>query len=397
MTIVYVEGFEHKDKITDITFPTGLGLWTSTAGGAQITFPAGRTGSCLHFVYDGASARNLSRSDVGTGAADHNTGSLYFRVASAPSVDSIFLSIQAGGFNVPRVRIMAAGTITLDIRGSSIQTGPSVSDNAWHRLDWHTDTSTTTWTVDWAVDGANQTQSSLAGQTAGSDPKTLIYGSTTTTHTLTIDIDDVVIGDAAGDYKINAGAAYNVGVLQLTGDGTHNAGTNIIEDQAGTDIVSPNAFPLMNEIPVESTDYVRQIAVGSGNYAEVTFEDTTHDSFVAVSALAYASAAQASNPNGTIRLVDSGGSTVVDLFSGNIGGGSTTTRAVMAVVAPPGGTWDTSEVNGLKLRVGFSTDATGSATPRWLLAILQYAFGADVGGGGGSVVDPLGMSGFFGA
>ena len=395
MTIRYVEGFEHQEESITGAFDSTHGLWTFTAGGSQITFPSGRTGQSAKFIYDGITDRRLVAVDINT-VLDHFTGCMYFRIPSAPSVQSsMFSCASSGGASVMTdVRITTGGVIQLAVNtGATYQTGPNVADNNWHRLDWHLDSSTTTWTIQWKVDGSAQTNATATG-VAGTDCVRIVYGSSTTAHTLTVEFDDVVIGDAASDYPFNSGADYNVGFLVPSADGTHVAGTNVIEDQAGTDIVSPNAFPLINEVPLEQTDYIRQNATGVSNYAEVTFNSTTHDTILAASGLVFGGTAAGGSANATFRFTDSGGTTLEDIYSGSF---DAATRGGMRRIPDPGGDgWTQSELNGIRFRFGFSTNASaGTIIPRCFLALVQYAYGADVGGGTG-VIDPMGMSGFFG-
>jgi hypothetical protein len=77
--------------------------------------------------------------------------------------------------------------------------------------------------------------------------------------------------------------------------------------------------------------------------------------------------------NGTTRVVDSGGATLVDIFNGGHAG--TASRTAAQRVPDPGGDgWTQAELNGLKMRLGFSTDADGGNGPRWVSAFFEYAF-----------------------
>jgi hypothetical protein len=396
MALDYIDGFEHQYVDVD-SFDATHGLWTANSRLTGITFPAGRTGQSLKIIEDGATATNLITVDLP--ASQTRCWGMYFRIPANPSVQSIMFdaATTGGTTNCARIRINTAGTMNMSINGSGAQnSAATVSDNAWHRLDMYLNSSGTTHTIDWKIDGVNQTSVSLAGQTAR-DPVRQIFGSTVSTHTLTVEFDDFITGtNGATDFPIANGAAYTVQFLTPTSDGTHAAGVNVIEDQAGTDIVSPNAFPLLNEIPATTTDYIRQVAVGASNYAEVNFSDTTENNILFVGGCAFGGAANASAPNGTIRIVDSGGSTVIDLFSGNMGGGSTLQRALNLKIPDPGGDgWTNGELNGIKLRVGFSSNASGAVTPRWTAALVQFAAGPPIVGGS-TAVDPFGMSGFFG-
>jgi hypothetical protein len=395
MTLDYVDGFEHQYE-DPTAFDGTHGLWTVLTNATAITFPAGRTGQSMKFVQDGVTATRAATSDTPT--SQQRTASFWFRIPSAPSVTStLWQGAPSGGGSLCRFQVNTSGQILGQCTNAGTpQTGPVVSDNAWHRLDFWLDSSGTTYTLKWRVDGTPQTDATQAGLSANNLVR-LIFSSSDTFHTLTVEFDDFVSGDnGATDYPINNGGDYTVLFLSPTSDGTHNAGVNVIEDQAGTDIVSPNAFPLLDEIPPTNTDYIRQVAIGAGNYAEVNFADTAETNILAVCGLLVGGSAQASSPNGTARIVDSGGTTLVNLFSGDMGGGSLTDRVVNLKIPDPGGDgWTQADLNGIKLRVGFSSNASGSVTPRWGGALVQYARAAAVGGGG-TTLDPFGMSGFFG-
>ena len=380
MTLDYLDGFEHQRKTT-ANFDSTHGLWTAVSNSGAITFPAGRTGVSLKLVQDGVTATSITTTDLP--GSQQRVISFWFWVPSAPSVTSaLFSATETGGANqIWDFIVNTSGQIQGRTRFPAYQTGPVISDNAWHRLDFWVDSSGTTYTMKWRVDGVAQTDSTSAGQVART-PVRMIFGSNTATHTLTVEFDDFMAADnGATDYPINSGGDYNIYFRSPIADGTHNAGVDVMEDQAGADIGAVSAFPLLDEIPMTTTDYVRQIAVGGGNYAEVSFADTLATTILAVGAVVVGGAANASSPNGTTRIVDSGGSTLVDLFSGNMGGGSTTDRAVNLKVPAPGGGWTQADFGGLKLRMGFSSNASGSATPRWGGAIIQFAAagGATVG------------------
>jgi len=372
VTIDYLDGFETQyDDST--TFDITHGYWTFTEGLANITFPAGRTGVSCKIVETATPSRLIS---ADLPASQQRHWSFFFRIPAAPSVisDLYAASVAGGGTNCLLLGVNTNSTLRLSIAGSGLQASSfGVCDNAWHRLDMYLNSSGTTHTIDWKVDGVTQTQVSVAGQ-AARDPVRQVIGSSSVGHTLTFEIDDFVSGsNGATEYPFNAGQPYNIYALSPNADGTHNAGTNIIEDQAGNDIGVVTAWDLLEEIPPTTTEYVRQNAAGSGNYAEVAFADTVQSIILAVCGFVLGGAVQGSNPTATIRIVDSAGATLIDLYSGNVGGGSATDRTLNLRIPDPGGDgWSTADLNGLKLRVGFSPNASASITPKFGAAMLQY-------------------------
>jgi hypothetical protein len=252
--------------------------------------------------------------------------------------------------------------------GGPLQTySPSIADNVYHRLDAHVDSSGTTWTLSWSVDGVAQTDSTEGGHSASDSGRCRVGAQDgSTTGTLTIIVDDLVMSATAGDYPIGPHSVY---ALLPNADGTHNAGTNTIEDNAGTDIVSPNAFPLMDEWAPNTTDYVQQSAIGTGNYAEVGFQDSSDATVWGVEAIAALFSAGTNANSATTRIVDSTNATLVDVYAGDMS--ETSLHYRRAIVPAPGGTWDAGELSGVKARVGFASDVID--VPRWSALMLQYA------------------------
>jgi hypothetical protein len=373
MTIDYLDGFEPQ-FLDAASFDTSHSYFVNIVSLGAFTWPNGRTGVSMKVIESGAAQCRAILGDLP--ASQQRTWSFYFRIPSAPSIKSDMWSvaITGGASGCGVLKINTNGTIELSISGAGPQTGPNVADNAWHRVDMWLDSSGTTHTIQWRIDGSAQTNVVVAGQVAR-DPVRTIFGSQTSTHTLTVEFDDFMSGsNGATDYPLNGGQPYSVRFLVPNADGTHVAGTNVIEDQAGNDIGTVPAWSLLDEIPGSNSDYVRQVAIGASNYAEIAFEDTSETAILAACGYLLGGSPTATNPNGTMRIVDSGGATLVDLYSGNMGGGSGTPRTVNLKIPDPGGDgWSQADLNGIKLRVGFSSSASGSDIPAWWAAMIQYA------------------------
>jgi hypothetical protein len=162
---------------------------------------------------------------------------------------------------------------------------------------------------------------------------------------------------------------HSVGAIVPTSDGAHAAGTNTIEATTGTDIGVATAFDLMDEWPANTTDYVRQVTNGTLNFAEVNFADTAASSIWGVSAVAALFASGTAADTGTTRIVDSLNVTLVDVYAGDMS--QTTLHYRTAIVPVPAGGWTPAVLNGLKARVGFSSDT--NPNPRWSALMLQFA------------------------
>jgi len=298
-TLTWADGFHHNTPAAErFGGATDTGIFSAINRPAGVSFANETYGSApdLQIVQDGINFTNVQR---GIPASNRMVvASFYFKLPSgAPSVASRMFMLT-GPTTTLKVWIETNGTISVgNNAGETI--GPNVADAGVHRLDLRYDTSGTTFTVDWAVDGSAQTQATLAGQTAA-DMTLWQLGSGSSPHTLTCRYWHYVMSYTSGDHPIGD---HRVNVLPPTGDGTHNSGTDIMEDQAGTDIVSPNAFPLINEWPAETTDYIRAFAAGAGNYAEVTFDDVSETTIWAVTGFA-ALRSDGTDPNsGTTRIV----------------------------------------------------------------------------------------------
>lgn len=85
---------------------------------------------------------------------------------------------------------LSGGTIS----GVNDQTGPIISDLAWHLVEIQADHSTGTATLDWRIDGVDQTRVSGTGASTSMDAMRLGDGTTTNAPARTMDFDDVRVG-----------------------------------------------------------------------------------------------------------------------------------------------------------------------------------------------------------
>lgn len=370
---VWLTGFEHG-----VATPTtnGGGLFNTVTGSPSIQSTTKNTGSyalrlnpssAIYTVF-----KNLSSPTV-------VVGRLYFRFASWAGVDNeiVYVTVAAGvnlaiKINATTKKLYARFWST----SSSSDHATTLALNTWYRLDFRFDVSTGTSKIDFQVDGVAATQYTLS-QSATTCSSIAIGPSNS--DTMDLFIDDVVVSVTTGDYPIGAGGTE---ALSPASDGTHNAGTNVMENNAGTDIGVTTAYDKLNSIPPSSTTYVQQAAVGTGNYAEVLFGDiaATHSAIIgAMGILAYTSATTSTNQGATIMSKDSF-SSQTDIW------GNPTTRADMsdgstsnlyyksALIA---GVVDDTTVNALKARVGYSNDV--SPNPYWIDLIVEVAYSVATG------------------
>ena len=382
-TPIVIDGFEHQYSTINDLAGTTEGLWSFVEGSAP-TFPAGRNGVCMQLAPAAAALRLQKRINDPTICVV----SFYFKTSTAPSgIVNLFLLETIGFSAAPKIQLNPNGTIRAQVAATTVDTSSAYNDGNWHRIDIRANVGGNPWLVDWQVDGSNQTGFSSADTATGI--RTIQFG-TDAAHTFTCQYDDFVASATSADYPLGA---HDVLYGVPTGDGTHNAGVNTIEDQAGTDIVSPNAFPLLDELPPTTTDYIQQSTIGTGNYAEVTFDDQPGSKTIwGVEGVGFLFASGLNANNGTTRIVDGSNNTLTDIYSGDQS--ETALHNRRAIITAPGGGWD-SGYPGVKARVGFSSDVTD--VPRWAGLLLQYAVVPGPPPGGAATLDPFGMSGFFGA
>lgn len=378
-TLDYLDGFEHQVIIVG---DSTSNLWNTVSNASQISVVAGRLGgSAIQLVEDGATFTSL-RHDLPTSNQRVLAG--WFKVPSNPSVDSDILRLSSSAnAAMARIAVRASDGAARAAAGTgTMQTGPVVADGVWHRIALWLDTSGTTWTLKWEIDDVAQTDATQGSHVA-TDSIRLQLGSIINTHTATVVWDDICAGVTTAEHPL---PSMHVAAAAPTGDGTHNAGTNTIENDAGGDIGGGNtAWTLVDEFPPNASDYIRQATINTGAYAEVLFGSVSGTIVDVVCFSALFSSATATD-SAAMHIVDS--TNDVTLYTTNHG--VTTVRNLLSKVTRPAAGWD-ADFNTIKGRWGYASDVTPN--PRitgWLLqaAVLDATIvtGAAAITGGGSVV-----------
>ncbi len=368
-TPVFLTGFEYGVATPNVN---GGGLFNTITGSPGIQSTVKNTGNyALRLNPSGAIYtvfKNLASPNI-------VVGRLYFRYNSWPGIDNeiVYVPVAAGvnlaiKLNVTTKKLFARFWST----SSSSDHATTLSLNTWYRLDFRFDSSTGTSKIDFKLDDVALTQFTLS-QTATTFSSIALGPSNS--DTMDLFIDDVIVSTTTADYPIGPGGTE---ALVPTSDGTHNAGTNVIEDNAGTDIGVTTAWNKLNSIPPSSTNYIRQATIGGTNYAEVLFGDISavHSSILgAFGILAYTSATTTANNGSCVVSKDS--------FSTNTSiHGTTSTPADMSdgstanlfyKSALLANVIDDTTVNALKARVGYSRDVTPN--PYWVDLIVEVAYG----------------------
>ena len=264
----------------------------------------------------------------------------------------------------------AGGRLTIRYGNSGAVTpaASTISAATWYRLDLRVVASTNPRTADWEIDGAGQTSISRGG--AGTTINTLRFGSTLSADVYTENFDDVMISATSGDYPIGSGT---VEALRPDGMGTSATPGSFREEDGSA--IDANTYTRLADDPMTGTaQYVRQQTIGTTAYLELTMADTSSACVVGVSGiLAYHAQ---SNPadNGKASFFDGGTERVV--FSGDMS--QTAIRYASTIIAPAAASWTPGAVNGLRARVGYSSDVTGN--PYWDGLLLEVATGVSVPG-----------------
>jgi hypothetical protein len=377
-TLVEVEGFEHQIKAVNATATMDPPLWgVSSDAGNRISFVTGRDGigKAMRIAPDGTNQARVQRTLTTPGTLFVH--SIYIRLNSTPtgancrcylvSADQIAII----GINTSGAIIATWGGGT----GPTTVTGPSLTDGLWHRVDIRVNTSPATHTIEWSVDGSAQTNSTTGG-VASSNITSFTCGTNQTTSTASFDLDDLVISATTGDHPLGAHTVYS---KVPSADGSYaQVGTNIMENAStGVDIsASEPAWSKLDEWPVttglNNADSVTSKASGATNYAEVTFSArpsyATSTAWGVTAIVAHQSDTVGAN-TGISRIVDSAGTTLTDIFSGDMS--EITEHYTRRIITAPAGGWTTTNLDGVKGRVGFGTLQPGE--PEWLALMLQVA------------------------
>jgi hypothetical protein len=377
ITPVWLTGFEHG-----LASPTTNGggicdVISGTAGTnvAIVTSPV-RTGSYALKIAPTTSAAGRFGKNV-SGSPTRMVSSFYLYIDTAPSSATYLVtSVTGTSTSYPQLYVNPS-TGNFELRrgsGTTVGVGPAYTTGTWLRVDWTVDVSTATWEMYAKIDGGTEFGGTVSA--GASDAFTRFsLGTTTTTGPAYVAIyDDVILSLTTADYPVGAHAVLG---LRPNSDGTHNAGTNVIEDGDGNDIGTVTAYDHLVESPWTSTaggsDLIRQYATGTGNYAEINFADTTQTSILGVAAfLQYSSSGTTANEGGCIIRSNT---TETTLW------GNPTTRAdysessnfyKVAIVSPDGGAWSQSVVNAIKCRMGYSNNV--ATYPYWQAIMIEVAY-----------------------
>jgi hypothetical protein len=348
-TPYFLTGFEQG-----VLSINGGGICAAITGSPAIQSSVKRTGSyALQYLVSGSAATSYVSYNV-TASPTVFVGKIYFRWNTALSTATRILRflVVAG----------SSGAIYFDPSDATIypyistagSKSAALAQNTWYEIDWKFDVSTGTSTLDVQLNKVAITQKTYS-QTATSVNG--LYVGMSTSATGEIYFDDMYLSVTSGDYPIGGSTnRFEAAILKPNADGTHNAGTNVIEANDGTDIGTTTAYDKINSIPPSNTTYIKQVATGTGNYFEVTLEDMPAGKtpIGVLGGLAYMSSGTLTNQFAT-GVMD--GATFRDIY------GNPTTRAdysesslfyKTAIISLA--SMNESSVNAMKIRGGYSND-----------------------------------------
>lgn len=348
MALIFCTGFETRDLdpwdsvtsnrpvvTTSVKRNGGASLGFATLGSCRVgkdvpgtTVLVGRVAVMMQTPPAGSSANVVSVATVAGG--------------------SLSIRVTTGGQLRGQSQPPSPGTNGADINFGAMTAGH------WYVVDYRMDVSTTSWTLEWRVDGVAQTTSTGAA-TASTTLTTAYVGVSVSTITA-IDqyVDDVAFSSTSGDYPIGDG--YVLG-YQPNVVGTHNLSAGEFDDDAAGAITSGDttSYTKIAYKPVDTTKWVEQIAAAAAHYLEYGFEDSS-ESAAPTAVMAVTKFGQGGTGVQAVEARIRDGSSESTVFSGDPAEGAA--PKLIMNTKPSGGAWTLAALNALKLRFGYSTDAT---------------------------------------
>lgn len=383
-TPIFLTGWEHG-VATLVSSGGGLANFVSNATTITVSTTQAHSGTYALKISPNGTDDAYYRITI-TGSPNTIVGRFYFYVDTEPAAtsmifDTTWVTATVGSNTNPGIYIDPSAN-TVQIRSGS-GTVVATSSNTytvgqWHYVDFSFNLSANPWVLKAKLDGGTEFS---GGPALSADTAVNLRFGKDTAPAMTVYMDDAFISATGGDYPIGAGGTE---ALVPTADGTHNAGTNVMEDNTGADIngTTVTAFSKISSIPPSATTYIRQAANGTGNYVEVTFGNitATHSAILgAAGFLTYTSETTTSN-RGACMISKDAFSSFTEIWGNNTttqdySDGSTSApfykRAILANVT------DDTTVNALSARMGYSGDA--NPDPYWIDLLVEVAYSISSG------------------
>jgi Tfp pilus assembly protein PilX len=382
---------------------TGGGFYNGEGDVTVVSSPV-RTGNYSLRVHPTATTRAdiYVRDMNGTGTLGPDIAVRYsVRLDVLPGSDVTVAAVTYGGCGPcgPHGKLYLfyrAGTQTWQMGYSlaeAVGSTPVVA-GTWYSIDVHTNPQSDTRWAEWQVDGVAQPNVGPYTEAGGWVTSVVHFGipfADASTTDYTAYFDDIEITNTVAQYPL--GDTKILGLLP-NGMGTNNDATKFQNDNSTA--IDANSWQRLDELPMSSiTDYIKQIGTTTGGeYAAITFQDTTETCIRGASIVAAVHSANTQGNNAAVNSVTNGYN--YNLYAGDFS--ETTIRYIQRPVtqnsgSPGTGPWTQAIVNGITARFGMSTDVNPIPYIDALLLEVAYrplvagpATITIVGTGGGSTV-----------
>ena len=225
---------------------SSLAEWNTASGGSVVGSPvrtgnyALRLGNAEHVEYDGTS-----------GQAEY--GRIYFRKNANPSTEINILHLRAGisDEDCADIFIDSSGELQGQAIGGTKQSGPTLDDDEWYRIEWRYAVPGNR--LDWWVAGVKQTTST--GTAAFTVDVLHLFGNDSTNY--------FYYDDCRTDENALPGVG-QIEALRPEGD-SDTAGFDEFEDESA----NAETFSAVNHDPVEEAEYAIETDQGDSNHNQL--------------------------------------------------------------------------------------------------------------------------------
>jgi hypothetical protein len=358
-SLTWLSGMESGMSTT-----AGGGVWNTAAGTASVDSATRRSGAySLRLAPAGAAAY---RGRLYTQPSSAFVMRFAVRLASLPTADAELAGMtDLGHYNQAYFTVRydaATRKLAVGYPGQKVLSSTAIEAATWYSVEVRFDPRTSPQTADWRIDGVAQPSTTYAQPASAAYS---LYWGTAAAATYTANFDDFAVSETASDFPIGDG---KVLALKPDGMGASAGASNFLNDD--NTALNATSWARLDEVPTTSAlDFVKQTAVSSTSYAETTFEDTAEACVRAVGARVVWEPHNTNQANhGRTAVVDGGVERTV--YAGDMAANNTALNPKYATVAPATGPWSRTAVNGLRARIGYSTDVTPA--PTWHALLLEY-------------------------
>lgn len=305
-------------------------------------------------------------------------GVIYFRIAAVAATTTQLFRVNTNATEDLVFGLDTSNRISVAIgAGTAQNSGTAISGATWYRVEFRFTMNLTQYTCDWGWatgngDLARMTQAlGSTGQASTTSVGFEVGSEGTATHD--VQYDNIVLSGTSADYPMGP---VKIEKLTPNADGTHALNAHITASGGGTTNLFQEVDDCIGTGTTDTTTYCNQGTIGTSDYAEFLFTDTTLMQVWGVSASVGISAAgTAANVQQWKSNVNNG--TIADISTNASGGGtSANLRYIYKLVAIPSGGWTIPLVNGLRARWGYAGDVTPN--PRGTSIVYEVCGPANV-------------------